>query len=129
MSLFHRVLSRWSWSLVIFGFLLAAILISGGFYQNVLKRRDLAHAATTTRPASAEPPKLPELKMERSSLEFQLAALPGKFPLLTNAALARHWSSNANLARRDPQLTKPQRQYVNLLLSLLDDRTHTCWKL
>jgi len=104
MSLFHRMFPRWSWAFVIFGFLLAAILISGGFYQKVLKRRDLPHAAVTTRPAAADQPKLPELKMERSSLEFQLAALPGKLPLLTNAALARNWSLNASLARLDPDV-------------------------
>ena len=100
----QRVFPPRSRPFIIFGFVLAAVLLGGGFYQGILKRRDLARAAATVRRAFADKTRLPEMKMEHSTLEFQLAGLPGKFPILTNTALARDWSASASRSRLDPEV-------------------------
>jgi hypothetical protein len=107
----QRVFPPRSWPFIIFGFVLAAVLVGGGFYQGILKRRDLARAAATVRRTFADKTRLPEMKMEHSTLEFQLAGLPGKFPILTNAALARDWSASASLARLDPDVGEAWNSY------------------
>jgi hypothetical protein len=107
----QRVFPPRSWPFIIFGFVLAAVLVGGGFYQGILKRRDLARAAATVRRTFADKTRLPEMKMEHSTLEFSLAGLPGKFPILTNAALARDWSASASLARLDPDVGEAWNSY------------------
>jgi hypothetical protein len=100
----QRVFPSRSWPFIIFGFVLAVVLVGGGFYSGIIKRRDLARATATVRRTFADKTRLPEMRMERTTLQFQLAGLPGKFPILTNAALARDWSANASLARLDPDV-------------------------
>jgi hypothetical protein len=107
----QRVFPPRSWPFIIFGLVLAAVLVGGGFYQGILKRRDLARAAATVRRTFADKTRLPEMKMEHSTLEFSLAGLPGKFPILTNAALARDWSASASLARLDPDVGEAWNSY------------------
>jgi hypothetical protein len=107
----QRVFPPRSWPFIIFAFILAVVLAGGAFYRGILKRRDLAHPTTAIRRTFVDNTKLPEMKLERSALEFQLAALPGKFPVLTNAALKRDWLMSAGLARLDPDVDAAWNSY------------------
>jgi hypothetical protein len=58
---------------------------------------------------------------------YETFVLKAKLHQQMNHKWRAKWALNRAL--RDPHLTKAQRQYINLLLALLDDRTHACWKL
>ena len=121
----QRVFPSRSWPFIIFGSILAAVLLGGGFYRGILKHRGLARVAATVQRAFAGKTRAPELKMERSTLEFQLAALPRKLPILTNAALARDWSASASLARLDHNVDVTWNSYwkqVSPLVLVADHR-------
>jgi hypothetical protein len=113
------------WSFVIFALVLAAILVGAGFYSGIIKRRDLACATATVRRTFADKARLPEMRMERSTLEFQLAGLPGKFPILTNAALARDWSASVGPARLDPDVGKAWNSYWKRVSPLVLQADHS----
>jgi len=87
-------------SLVVFASILAVILMGAFFYSGTINRRMFADKS-----------RAPEMRMERSTLEFDLAGLPRKFPILTNAALAHDWSAGASLARLDPGVGKAWNHY------------------
>jgi hypothetical protein len=112
------------WSSVIFALVLAAILAGAGFYSGIITRQDLARATAAVRRAFADKTRLPEMRMERTTLEFQLTGLPGKFPILTNAALARDWSANASLARLDPNVGEAWNSYWKRVSPLLLQADH-----
>jgi len=112
------------WSFVIFALVLAAILMGTGFYSGIIKCRDLAHAAVTIRRAFADKTRLPETKTECSTLEFQLAGLTGKFPILTNTDLARDWSASASLARLDPDVGEAWNSYWKRVSPLVIGADH-----
>jgi hypothetical protein len=73
------------------------------------------------------------LRLARARLEgddhshYETLVLKAKLHQQMNHKWRAKWALNRTL--RDPHLTKAQRQYVNLLLALLDDRTHACWKI
>ena len=100
------------WSFVIVALLLAAILAGAGFYSGILKRQSLARAAAAVRRLFAGRTNLPKIKMERSTLQFQLANLPNKYPILTNAALERDWSAAAFLSQLDPGVRDTWNDYL-----------------
>ena len=120
----QRVFPSRSWPFIIFGFILAAVLLSGGFYRGILKRRSMARVAATVRRTFADKTHAPELKMKRSTLEFQLGGPPRKFPILTNAALARDWSASASLARLDPDVGKAWNSYWKRVSPLVLQADH-----
>ena len=120
----QRVFPSRSWPFIIFGFILAAVLLSGGFYRGILKRRSLARVAATVRRTFADKTHAPELKMKRSTLEFQLSGLPRKFPILTNAALARDWSASTSVARLDPDVGKAWNNYWKRVSPLVLQADH-----
>ncbi len=120
----QRVFPSRSWPFIIFGFVLAVILVGGDFYQGILKRRGLTRATAAIRRTFADKTKLPDIKMERSTLEFQLVSLPRKFPILTNTALARDWSASANLARFDPDVGATWNNYWKQVSPLVGQADH-----
>jgi hypothetical protein len=120
----QRVFPSRSWPFIIFGSILAAILLGGGFYRGILKRRGLVRVAATVRRTFADKTQLPEMKMERSTLQFQLGALPRKFPILTNAALARDWSASASLARLDHDVDGAWNSYWKQVSPLVLEADH-----
>jgi hypothetical protein len=108
----QRLFSPRMWSFVIFVFLLAAILGGAGFYGGIIQRRDLARATAILRrmfPGGTSPT---EIKMERTTLQFQLANLPNKYPILTNAALERDWSASAVLSQLNPGVRQTWNDYL-----------------
>ena len=120
----QRIFPLRLWPFIIFVFILAAVLLGGDYYRGLLKRRGLARVATTVRRAIADKTRVPELKMERSTLEFQLDGLPRKFPILTNAALARDWSSSASLARLDQDVDEAWNSYWKQVSPLVLEVNH-----
>jgi hypothetical protein len=121
----QRVFPPRSWPFIIFAFIVVAVLVSGAFYRGTLKRRDLAHTTVIIHRTFADKTKLPEMKMERSTLEFQLASLPAKFLILTNTALAHDWSSSASLARLDPDVGAAWNNYWRRVSPLVLQADHS----
>ena len=108
----RRLFSPRMWSFVIIALLLAAILAGAGFYSGILKRQSLARAAANIHRLFTGQTNLPKIKMERSTLQFQLANLPNKYPILTNAALERDWSAAAVLSQLDPGVRDTWNDYL-----------------
>ena len=100
------------WLFAIFALLLAAILAGAGFYSGSIKRRDLARVTATIRRMFTSGANLPKIKMERATLQFQLANLPNQYPLFTNAALERDWSVAAVLSQLDPGVRQAWNDYL-----------------
>jgi hypothetical protein len=100
------------WSFVIFALLLAAILVGAGFYSGIIQCQHLARATATVRRMFTGGTNLPEIKMERTTLQFQLANLPNKYPILTNAALERDWSAAAVLSQLNPGVRDAWNDYL-----------------
>ena len=108
----HRLFSPRMWSLVVFALLLAALLVGAGFYSGIIKRQDLARFTAIVRRGFIGETNLPKIKMERTTLQFQLANLPNKYPILTNAALERDWSAAAVLSQLDPGVRQAWNNYL-----------------
>jgi hypothetical protein len=100
------------WSFVVFALLLAALLVGAGFYSGSIKRPDLARVTATIRRLFTDGANLPKIKMERTTLQLQLANLPNKYPILTNAALERDWSAAAVLSQLDPGVRQAWNDYL-----------------
>ena len=100
------------WSFVIFALLLAAILVGAGFYSGIIKRQDLALVTATVRRMFTGETSLHKIKIECTTLQFQLANLPNQYPILTNAALARDWSAAAVLSQLDPGVRQAWNDYL-----------------
>jgi hypothetical protein len=108
----QRLFSPRKWSFVIFTLLLAAILVGAGFYSGIIKRRDLVRVTDTIRRLFTGGTNLPKIKMERTTLQFQLANLPNQYPILTNAALERDWSAAAVLSQLNPGVRQAWNDYL-----------------
>jgi hypothetical protein len=108
----QRLFSPRKWSFVIFTLLLAAILVGAGFYSGIIKRRDLVRVTATIRRLFTGGTNLPKIKMERTTLQFQLANLPNQYPILTNAALERDWSASAVLSQLNPGVRQAWNDYL-----------------
>ena len=115
----RRILAPHNRPFIIFTLVLAAFLIAGGYYQGVINRRTMTRAVSAVRRAFADKRELPALKMERSTLEFQLPNLPRQFPILTNAALARAWSAAAVSSQLDPDVRETWNAYLNRVSPLV----------
>ncbi len=100
------------WSFIIFALILAAILAGAGFYSGIIKRQDLARATATVRRMFASGTNLTKIKMERTTLQFQLANLPNKYPILTNAVRERDWSAAAVLGQLNPGVRQAWNDYM-----------------
>jgi hypothetical protein len=100
------------WSFVIFALLLAALLMGAGFYSGIVKRQYLARATAAVRRLFTGGTNLPKIKMERTTLQFQLANLPNQYPILTNAALERDWSAAAVLSQLNPGVRDAWNDYL-----------------
>jgi hypothetical protein len=109
----RRLFSPRLWSFVIFVFLLVAILAGAGFYSGIIKPRDLARLTATIHRIFSGGTSLPKIRMERTTLQFQLANLPNKYPILTNAALERDWSAAAVLSQLDPGVRDAWNDYLS----------------
>jgi hypothetical protein len=120
----QRLFSPRMWSFVIFALVLAAILAGACFYSGIIKRRDVARVMATVRHTFIGEVRLRELKMERTTLEFQLANLPNKFPILTNAAAAREWSAAAILSQLDPDVRQTWNDYLGRVSPLVVRADH-----
>jgi hypothetical protein len=119
----RRLYSPRTWSFVVFALLLAAVLVSAGFYSGIIKRRDLARATAAVRRMFPGGTNLPKIKMERTTLQFQLANLPNQYPILTNAELERDWSAAAVLGQLNPDVRQAWNDYLGRVsrLALNDD--------
>jgi len=100
------------WSFVIIALLLAAVLAGAGFYSGILKRQYLAQATGAVRRMFAGRTNLPKIKMERTTLQLQLANLPNQYPILTNATLERDWSAAAVLSQLNPGVRQAWNDYL-----------------
>jgi len=100
------------WSFVIFVLLLVALLVGAGFYSGIIKRRDLVRATAAVRHLFAGGANPPKIKMERTTLQFQLANLPNQYPILTNAALERDWLAAAVLSQLNPAVRQTWNDYL-----------------
>jgi hypothetical protein len=98
---------------------LLALLVGARWYKGSFGRRQLRQIAVSARRAVADKAELPKMKMERSTLEFQLLNLPQKYPVLTNAPLTRDWSAAANLSQLDPALCQTWRAYLERVSPLV----------
>jgi hypothetical protein len=108
----RRLFSPRMWSFVVFALLLAALLMGAGFYSGSIKRPDLARVTATIRRLFTGGTNLPKIKMERTTLQFQLANLANKYPILTNAALEHDWSAAAVLSQLDPGVRQAWNGYL-----------------
>jgi hypothetical protein len=114
----QRLYSPRTWSFVVFALLLAAILVSAGLYSGIIQHQALARATATIRRMFTDGTNLPKIKMERSTLQFQLANLPNQYPILTNAALESAWSAAAILSQLDPGVRDTWNDYLDRVSSL-----------
>jgi hypothetical protein len=97
---------------IIFVLVLASISTGEFFYEQLLQRRYVTRMVSSVRRAFVDESELPKMKMERSSLEFELPNLPSKFPILANAELARDWSTAATLCETDPDVGRSWSAYL-----------------
>jgi hypothetical protein len=100
------------WSFVVFALLPAALLVVAGFYGGIIKRQDLVRVTAIVRRMFTGGTNLPKIKMERTTLQLQLASLPNQYPILTNAALERDWSAAAVLSQLDPGVHRAWNDYL-----------------
>jgi hypothetical protein len=114
----QRLFSPRTWSFVVFAILLAVILAGAGFYSGLIKRQDLTRVTITVRRLFTSGTNLPKIKMERTTLQFELANLPNKYSILTNAALERDWSAAAVLSQLDPGVRDAWSDYMDHVSSL-----------
>ncbi|MGB7749810.1 MAG: hypothetical protein WBN75_21280 [Verrucomicrobiia bacterium] len=114
----RRLFSSRLWSFAFFALLLAAILAGAGFYSGIINHRDLARATATVRRMFISGTNLSNIKMERTTLQFQLASLPNQYAILTNAALERDWSVAAVLSQLDPGVRQAWNGYLGRISPL-----------
>jgi cell division protein FtsB len=100
------------------------LALSGGalIYKGHLKPPSLAQVSATVRHSVTSKEELAKLKMERTSLGFELANLRSHYPALTNAALARDWSSAATLSELDSDVCQAWRAYLTHVAGLAEER-------
>jgi hypothetical protein len=104
---------------IIFASLLLALLAGAQWYKGRFKQRMLAQMAASVRMTFTDNGELTKMRMERTSLEFQLPNLPRDYPILTNASLRRDWSEAAVLSQLDPEVCASWRAYLNRVSPLL----------
>ncbi|SPE60568.1 membrane hypothetical protein [Verrucomicrobia bacterium] len=122
MNWLRRALAPQHRSWVIYFFVLLPLLIGAHYYKGSFDRRQLTRLASSARRVLADKDELPKLKMERSSLEFQLPNLRNKYPILTNSTLARDWSATATLSQLDPDVCESWRAYLDRVSPLVAQR-------
>jgi hypothetical protein len=118
----RRILAPRNRPFVVFAAVLVPMLAGAHWYKGSFGRRQLARVTSSARRALTDKAEIPKLKMERSSLEFQLPNLSRKYPILTNAPLARDWSSAAVLSQLDPEVCQAWRAYLDRVSPLVLQR-------
>jgi hypothetical protein len=102
--------------------LLLALLVGAQWYRGRFKQRVLAQMASSVRRSLNSEGEAAKMKMERTTVGFQLPNLPGQYPLLTNAALTRDWSAAAILSQLDPEVCASWRAYLNQVSPLVQQK-------
>lgn len=100
------------WSCILIAVLLAALLTGAGLYCGMIKPQDLTRATAAVRRLFPWRTQLPQIKMERTTLQFQLANLPNQYPILTNSALTRDWAAAAVLCQLNPGVREAWNNYL-----------------
>ena len=118
----HRLLAPRNRPFIIFLAVLAAVLIARAFYLGVIERRDLIRTAASMRHALADPEELTRLKMEQSTLGFQLPNLSARFPILGDPGLSTAWSNAAVNSQLDADVRQAWQVYLDHVAPLVQRR-------
>ena len=118
----RRLLAPQNQRFFIYAGLLLALSVGALIYKGRIKPPSLAQVSATVRRSVTSKEELTRLKMERTTLEFELPNLRAHYPALTNQAQAREWSNAATLSQLDSDVCQTWRAYLNHVAGLAQER-------
>jgi hypothetical protein len=119
----HRVFAPQNRPFIIYLSLLACLLAGAQYYKgHRLTPASFRQVTASVRRAVTDKNEIARLKMERSTLEFQLPHVRLKYPVLTNTALAAQWPQATLLSQLDPQVCATWRAYLDQVAPILQQR-------
>jgi len=112
MNWLRKALSPHNRPWIVFALIVLLLLVGAYWYKRAFERRQEARIAWPDGQALIDREAVTKLKMERSTLDFQLLNVRKKYPVLTSVTAASDWSATVILSQLDPAVCESWRAYL-----------------